>query len=217
MDTCVVVSSPTEVRSRLRQLDLTFEECAQVVEAMVAAANGCTENDPPSARGWDSWRFGVRRWRDIKRPQGWLKDETENLSTVVHPDAKFRIAVSNTNEATGLLAGRPDSRSSKGDGSKRAVDINRQPPLPIPEFEEEFERQLRAAAAARAHIWYLCVFNDGENIRAELSKPARIESGHFVGWQERIILMDEDGPVTERKTGTDDFGSDVEVTVRRKR
>lgn len=215
--TCIVLSSPPEVRQRLRQLDLSYEECIEVVEAMVAAANGCTENDPPSARGWDSWRFGVRRWRDIKRPQGWEKDETENLSTIVHPDATFRIAVSNTDEETGLRSGRPKSRSTKGDGSRRAVDYNRQPPLPLPEFQEEFNRQLRAAAAAHAHIWYLCVYNDGEDVRAELSKPARIEDGHFVGWHERIILIDQDGPVGERAIIDDDFGPDVEVTVRRKR
>lgn len=214
---CVIVDSPMEVWARLRQLDLKYEECIEVVKAMIGAANGCTENDPPSARGWDSWRFGVRRWRDIKRPQGWVKDETENLSTVVHPDAKFRIAVSNTDEGTGLRSGHPKSRSAKGDGSRRAVDFNRQPPLPIPEFEEEFKRQLLAAAAAHAQIWYLCLFNDGTTVRAELSKPAAIEGGHFVGWQERIILIDGDGPVGDRVViEDDDFGPDVEVTVRRR-
>jgi hypothetical protein len=191
----------------------------EVVKAMIGAANGCTENDPPSARGWDSWRFGVRRWRDIKCRQGWKKDETENLSTIVHPDMKFRIAVSNTDEGTGLRSGKPKSRSTKGDGSRRAVDFNRrQQPLPIPEFQEEFHRQLTAAAAAHAQIWYLCLFNDGgDTVRAELSKPAGIEAGHFIAWQERIILIDGDGPVGDRVIIDDnDFGPDPEVIVRRR-
>lgn len=214
---CVILDSPPEVRARLRQLDVEYEECVEVVKAMIGAANGCTDNDPPSARGWDSWRFGVRRWRDLKRPQGWLKDETENLSTIVHPDAKFRIAVSNTDESTGLRSGHPRSKTMKGDGSRRAVDFNRQPPLPIPEFQEEFRRQLLAAAAAHAQIWYLCLFNDGETVRAELSKPGGIEAGHFAGWQERIILIDDDGPVGDRSVVEDgDFEPDVEVTVRRR-
>jgi hypothetical protein len=214
---CVVVDSPPDVRARLRQLDIDYEECIEVVKAMIAAANGCTDNDPPSARGWDSWRFGVRRWRDIKLPQGWHKDETENLSTVVHPDAKFRIAVSNTDESTGLRWGHPKSRTVKGEGSRRAVDLNRQPPLPIPEFEEAFKRQLLSAAAAQAQIWYLCLFNDGESVRAELSKPGGIEGGHFIGWHERIILMDDEGPVGDRAIIADnDFGPDVEVKVRRR-
>lgn len=213
----IILSSSPEIRARLRQLGLTFEECMEVIEAMIAAANGCTDNDPPSARGWDSWRFGVRRWREIKRQQGWEKDETENLSTIVHPDGEFRIAVSNTDEGTGILAGQPKSKSIKGDGSRRAVEMNQQPPLPFPEFQAEFDRQLRAAAAAHVHIWYLCLFNDGNSIRAELSKPTRIEGGHFVGWQERIILIDQDGPVSLRAVvNNDDFGPDVEVTVRRK-
>lgn len=60
-----------------------------VFDAMKAAAGGATENDPPSARGWDTWRFGVRRWREIKRPHGWEKNDSENISTIVHPDLEF--------------------------------------------------------------------------------------------------------------------------------
>lgn len=129
------------------------------------------------------------------------------------------MAVANTNEATGLIVAQPKSRSTKGDGSKRAVDLNRSPPLPLPGFREEFDRQLRAAAAARCHIWYFCAHIDVEASihRLELSKPTGIVAGHFCGWDERIILIDSDGPVCGRsKPGGDDYGPDVEVNVRRK-
>ncbi|MEO5939145.1 MAG: hypothetical protein ABIQ43_09070 [Sphingomonas sp.] len=188
-----------------------------VFDAMVAAVGGCTENDPPSAKGWDGWRFGVRRWREIKRSQGWEKNDAENISTVVHPELEFRIAVANTDEATGLIVGEPRSRSAKGDGSKRAVELNKSPPLPLPGFREEFDRQLRAAAAASCHIWYFCAYIEGDVRRLELSKPTSIMGGHFCGWEERIILIDDNGPVCGRSNlGDDDFGPDVEVIVRRK-
>ncbi len=212
-----VHSTPADVRARLRQLDLSFEEAMQAFAAMTAAYGGCTDNDPPSARGWDAWRFGVRRWRELKRPMGWAKNDAENISTIVHPSADFRIAVANTDEGTGIAGGQPRSRSVKGDGSRRAVALNHSPPLPLPGFREEFDRQLRAAAEARAHIWYFCAFIEGDERRLELSKPSSIEGGHFHGWDDRIILIDLDGPVCGRGTAaTDDYGPDVEVTVRRK-
>jgi hypothetical protein len=189
----------------------------EAFDAMVAAVGGCTDNDPPSAKGWDGWRFGVRRWREIKRPHGWEKNDAENISTIVHPQLQFRIAVANTDEATGLIVAEPRSRSSKGDGSKRAVELNNSPPLPLPGFREEFDRQLRAAAAASCHIWYFCGYIEGQVRRLELSKPTSIQGGHFCGWEERIILIDGNGPVCGRSSGRDDdYGPDVEVIVRRK-
>lgn len=207
----------SDVRARLRKLDISFEECIEVFGAMTAAANGCTANDPPSARGWDAWRFGVRRLREVKLPHGWARNDAENISTIVHPGGRFRIAVANTDDATGLVHGQPRSRSIKGDGSRRAVAANHSPPLPLPGFREEFDRQLIAAAAAQAHIWYFCAYIDGDERRLELSKPSRIEGGHFCGWDERIILIDKDGPVCGRSPSVqDDYGPEVDVVVRRK-
>ena len=208
---------PYDVQVALAALDLTFEECMAAFEAMAAAVGGCTDNDPPTAPGWDAWRFGVRRWREIKRSQGWLKNDAENICTIVHPKAAFRIAVANTDESTGIVSANPRSRSVKGDGSRRAVALNNSPPLPLPEFIEEFERQLKAAAAAQAHIWYFCAYIQGDVRRLELSKPTGIVGGHFSGWDERIILIDKDGPVCGRSKPIDEiYGPDVEVVVRRK-
>ncbi|PAV66197.1 hypothetical protein WR25_25306 [Diploscapter pachys] len=62
---CAIWFDPNDVERRLKTLGLTFEECVRVVNAMVAAFNGCTDNDPPTAAGWDAWRFGTRTFRDI--------------------------------------------------------------------------------------------------------------------------------------------------------
>lgn len=214
---CLVRIEPYDVQAALAALDLTFEECMAAFEAMTAAVGGCTENDPPTAPGWDARRFGVRRWREIKRSQGWLKNDAENICTIVHPKASFRIAVANTDESTGIVSAKPRSRSVKGDGSRRAVALNNSPPLPLPEFVEEFERQLKAAAAARSHIWYFCAYIQDDVRRLELSKPTGIVGGHFSGWDERIILIDRDGPVCGRTKPIDEiYGPDAEVVVRRK-
>ena len=214
---CAIWYDPADVRQRLKELDLTFEECMRVVDSMVGAFNGFTENDPPTAAGWDAWRYGTRSFRDIKRSQKWEKDDQDNLSTIVHPSRKFRIAVVNTNESTGILAAKPKNKSAKGHGSEKAVMLNRQPPLPLPEFIKHFEDALAAAARSDARIWYLCAYITGEAVRAELSFPMTVESGYLSDWKERIILIDPDGPVCNAdRSGDDDYGPDFDIPVRRK-
>lgn len=215
---CAIRFDPNDVHRRLKALGLTFEECMRVVNAMVAAFNGCTDNDPPTAAGWDAWRFGTRTFRDVKRSHGWEKDDQDNLSTIVHPDRAFRIAVVNTNEATGVREAQPKNKSAKGSGSERAVRLNREPPLPIPEFLKEYEEALAAAARSDAPIWYLCAYISNDAVRAELSFPMTVEGGYLCNWRERIILIDQNGPVCDvRGRDDDDYGPDFDIPVRRKR
>jgi len=56
-----------DVESRLADLDVTKEQLLGAVQACVAHYGGCTDNDPPNARGWEVWRWGVRRLRELLR------------------------------------------------------------------------------------------------------------------------------------------------------
>src|ERR1700730_4167604 len=71
-----VRSEAWDVDHRLAQLGLTREVLLEVVRACAAAHGGCTDNDPPNAKGIEVWRWGVRRLRELLRPEGFEKDDT---------------------------------------------------------------------------------------------------------------------------------------------
>lgn len=185
------------------------------VEAAVAAVGGCTDNDPPAARGWDCWRAATRRLREIHRALGWEKDDTANFSTIVHSGHRIKIAVANTDDATGNRLVAPTNRSRNGATSDRASQIN-QMVLPFTEWRSETEPE-RAVTPGYA-TWYLCIFVDGDRVRAELSMPTRLDGGYFVEWSERIILIssDEDWARPAVPVFGDDPGPEFEVPVFRK-
>ena len=51
-----------------------------------------------------------------------------------------------------------------------------------------------------------------------LSFPMTVEGGYLCNWRERIILIDQNGPVCDvRGRDDDDYGPDFDIPVRRKR
>jgi hypothetical protein len=214
----VIRVEPWDVRQRLGQLGLTVDLLFQVVQACQAARGGSTDNDPPSAPGWLTWQMGTRRFRELLRPLGWEKDDTENLSTVVNHALQVRIAVTNTDDGTGLPHLTPSNKSRKGSCSEKAADQNAQMPLPLPGFMEAFEAQVRAAAIPGYATYFLCVYISGEEVRAELPYPIGFSAGHFRGWKERIIFLSWTGlaGVHTVDADKDGFAPDAEVTIHRR-
>ncbi len=197
-----------DVNERLNELGLTRDLLLEIVQACVAARGGCTDNDPPAAGGWDAWRMGTRRAREKLRPLNWDKDETGGLSTVKSDEHEMRIAILNTDDATGLRARAPTNSSKKGVATERAVDLN----------GELFPDTAPTIDAPCGHpIWYLCVHVSGDDVRAELSFPERFHNGFIAAWIERILLL-EPGQWDKISIAapTDDSGPDLEIEVRRK-
>src|SRR3982751_3743401 len=114
-------SQPVEVQNRLEQLGLTKPLLLEVVQAMVAARNNCTENDPPSAPGWSSWRDGTRRLREVLIPHGWRKDDTEMISSAFNEKLGLKVSVSNTDAGTGVENQTPQNSSQKGAATERII------------------------------------------------------------------------------------------------
>lgn len=218
---CVIHKEHWNVVARLRQFDLTLEECLEVVAAAVGAASGCTANDIPSARGLQAYMAGTRAFRDAKLGQdGWDKSDDDNFSTLVNHRLKLRFAVANTNEMTGLGIenGVPRNKSGKGRNSRKAVVVNLLPMFPdlqpAPRDPKKFQEMAKKAEVSGYTTWYLCVYFSEEAARAELSLPCAIIGGFFSDWKERIILVDDAGPV--RASGRTDQGSDIAINVRRR-
>ena len=79
-----------------------------------------------------------------------------------------------------------------------------------PEIRDE---EVRESLAAN---WYLFVYADGDDVRAELSYPKAIEGDQFQGFNERIILVQKDEWQTVDVLPDDVPLPEPEVSVTRK-
>jgi len=217
----VIVAKPNEIRNELERIGLTAEQVLEIVHAMAGAKADATENDPPGAAGWSAWRMGIRRSREVtihdKRFPDWERDEEGQVSSVVNRKLGVRLLVSNTGDGTGIEADDrfPQNRSKKGAATDRIVQTNQG----AFEFMEEATNVVAFPKAADAEhglaSWYVCVYSDGQDIRAEVSCPTDIEGGFFTGFSKRIIIIGDDGsgvgPIDGSKTDGDVIEIDIPI------
>ena len=216
-----ILVDPVAVRNRLDEMGLTYDELIEVVGAMVGERALCTDNDPPGARGWASWRMGIRRLRELLcRKEGWVKDDTDQVSSVLNQDRALRITVSNTDENTGIedLILHPRNRTEKGIVTTRIVRQNQYSFMAILDGSMDVVQFPQATTSVPVITWYLCLYNEGDVVRAELSCPDDLENGFFAGFLERIILLgletpDKDAP---RRYGDNDGEDGPDVPVKRR-
>jgi hypothetical protein len=207
----VVYKESWNTKRRLSELGLTREQLIDVVKASVAGRGDCTDNDPPSAPGWSSWRYGIRRLREIFRREGWDKDDTGQLSTIANHERRIKIAVCNTDDGTAIEDRIPRNRSRKGVISERVTDRNATPYM-FPEMEEDAARN-----TSDYLTWYLCIYIEDDRVRAELSCPSAFEAGYFTRYSERIFILNgDDWKGLDFSERNEDSGPDFDVEVRRK-
>jgi hypothetical protein len=69
--------------------------------------------------------------------------------------------------------------------------------------------------------WYLCVYNEGDEVRAEFSCPVGLDGGFFTDFVERIVIVGPDGgdsaPIRRRSGSDSEDGSEFDVPVTRKK
>lgn len=202
----LILKSAPEVQSRLSSFGVTRDELLTVVSAAVGARRGASPLAPVSAGGLMAWIRGTERLRQVFLPKGWESTRTENIEAVYSPELGVKIIYQSAERAA--VEADPLAISKKGSGSARAVE-NGQGDL-FPELVAIAGRELNAEA------WYLFVFADGDDIRAELSFPKAIEGDQFHGFNERIILL-EAGEWGGIDLTTDDASApEFEVAVTRK-
>jgi hypothetical protein len=209
---------PTDVANRLEKLGWTFDELMEIVHAMVRARNDCTENDPIGAPGYMAWKTGTRRLREIGRPKGLEKDETDQIPSAVDPKRGLKFTVSNTDDGTSLKDRIPQNNNRKGPGLDRIVKKNQET---LFDYMDAPYKVIPLSTAKKQpgiiQCWHLCVYNEVDDVRAELSCPVGVEGGYFVDFIERIVLCGPGGPgpkVSRMRPGDD---SDFDIPVYRKR
>jgi hypothetical protein len=214
MNTPLPITNPVAVVNRLEQLGLKQELLQEVIDRMILARRSVTDNHPPGSGGWMSWSEGTARLREMFTPLGWDRNEDYRISSI--HSGSIRVAVCNTDDGTGTLGGQPQNRSKKGAGTDYVVAQNQGV---LGTILEEAANVIQLPGTNGGVVyWYLCVYCEGDVVRAELSCPSECGNGFFTAFRERIILIggdDDNGGVTKRSESPD--GGDVfEITVTRK-
>ena len=209
MPPAILVKNERDVVARLRDLfDVSLEEMIRIVIAAVAARADSVDDDPLTAPGTLAYIFGTRAVRQTFRARGWQIDRRDGVESVVNLERGLKLVFQNADLAAAEHQP-PKAVSEKGSASERAVRLAQR--WLFPEMERE---EVRREAA---HLWFLFVSDDGSDIRSELSRPRAIADGQFVGFHERIFILNR-GDLDKLSLGFDDDGpTDVpEVIVSKK-
>lgn len=201
-----------EAASRLDQLGLSAAELIGVVHQAVAAKANFVLNHPLNAAGQLSYIFGTGALRDTLRLKGWEIDRTGNVEATYDPTSGIKIVFQNADSACDDDRD-PKAISDKGPAAAKAVDIGQTYLFPEYEIQEREKRKRENAS-----LWYLFVHIDGDDVRAELSFPKRIEDGQFKGFNERIYII-KPGEWASMMPKSDDGetpAQDFEINVTRK-
>lgn len=215
MEQAVLRIEPWDVARRLAQFGMTRDQLLEVIRACVSGAGNVTENDPPGTHGWETYRFGVRRFREVLRPESWEPDNTDGLATIVSDRLKMRIAVVNTDVDTGVPDPYkfPQNRNKKGPTAEDAVKAN-MALLPGIAWPLAPKRESRVSVSELI-TWHFCIYIDGDDVSAELSLLDKIQSGFFTGWKERIIILKPgDWKSVDLPSEDDDPAPELEIDVR---
>lgn len=208
----IIHSDPRTCDRRLRQyFNSTRDQWIEVVKAAVAGRARCTENNARSAPGYYAWDAATARARQIFRREGWEKGDHHGIETIWNRDLRKMIAVVNTDAGTCEDARSPRNRTLKGPASEAVVDLNSQGLL----FTRD---EMGPAADLPYSLWYLCIFDDGERVRAELSQPVKYKAGFVIEYRERIfILRDGEWEKVAIEAPANDMEQELEIDVFRKK
>lgn len=209
MEAARVFREEYEVSRQLSLFSVTKDELIDVVRAAVAGKADAIENDPIWAANSFANSYGTRALRQLFRSKGWELDREDNLESVYDPATGIKIVFQNADNACNDAKG-PRAIQGKGPAAIRAID-NGQGSL-FPEIEEAEEIRDNAT------IWYLFVYINKDDVRAELSWPKPISAQQFIAFRERIFLIQkgEWGTVAPIVDISGDDLLDFEVNVTRK-
>jgi len=115
--------------------------------------------------------MGTRRIRELHcTSEEWCRDETDQVASIFNHQLGVRIVVCNTDDGTCVEGRAPKNRSKKGAATDRAVDGNQASFWDYGTMDEKVISLRPARAEPESLVtWHLCVYHEGEDLRAELS------------------------------------------------
>lgn len=209
----LIHSEPRECDRRLGQyFNSSKDQWIDVVKAAVAARAACTDDNPLSAPGFRAWDAGTARMRRIFRKEGWEKDDTDGVPSIVHRELRKKIVVMNSDAGTADATRSPRNRTLKGPAAEKVTDLNGQ-------LELFKRREIAKEPSDLIATWHLCIFDDGKLVRCELSRPVLFKSGFFISFSERIFILRPGDweKVAISSSAGDQSGPKLQIDVRRKK
>ena len=210
----VLHAEPASAATALAKLDLTEQPLLAAAMQGYLARIDCTANHPPLFPSFVAWGETVRALREQLAPAGWTRNDEKNYSRAVHPEGRIAIAVATGDEATGMAALSPCTKSAKGQSTVEAMEVNRAqfflPGMEPPEASDDAEEKEPVTT------WLLLIHHAADEIRAELSLPYDLGiDGRVSVWQERTLLRAV--PLDpEQLAVVPPTQPDIDVVVRRK-
>lgn len=217
----VLVAKPVEVVNRLEeQFGLRREPLLTVVRKMVEVRRDCTRNDPAGSECWAAYQHGTRLLRDLAADFGYERDNSDQIEAAINKRLGVKLVVANTDEGTGLENHSPQNRSGKGPATGRVIDRNQLTFINQLAEPGRVARLRQRPSQSGATTYYLCVYHEGDEVRAELSCPVEVKGGFFADFVERILLIGRDdttgAAVTPIGDGDSGEASEFDIPVARK-
>lgn len=211
-----------EVGNALRDKGTRRAWLIETAQTMAVAAAECTENDPAGSRGQRRYQMGTRRLRELHLPTGdWERDDRDQIASILNRRLNLRIVVCSTDDGTCIESREPKNRSQKGPATERLVEGNRQPDLfEALGIENVVSIKPREHPADEPTTCHLCVYHEGEDLRAELSLFIESTSGYFGQCAWRIFILGGEAPspdLIEEDTPDSGADSDFDIPVTRKK
>ena len=217
MQATAIIRDEPEVEDRLVQFGANRADWISVAQSAVAARNDATLFDPASAAGQFAYIHGTRAIRALLVPKGYEICREDNVESTYSSQRKLKVIYQNVDWAADPVRS-PKAISIKGSASGRIIERSIQASL-FPEWDAEDARKLsEAAALENSAAWYFAVSVDGDDVRAELSRPYPIVDGQFSGFVERIFILKPGdwSDISAMDLGDDGLGPEFEVSVSRK-
>ena len=214
-----IFSTQTQVAGKLSKLGTSIVKLRTVIEAVATARASVTPNDPAGARGYLGWQMGTRRLRDVHAGKdGWEKDDSDQVPTIRNDLLGIRIAILNTDDGTCIEGSKPKNRSKKGPATDKAVDANQGSFIEVLEESISKITPIGPKASDLCLTYYLCVYQEGDDVRGELSLAIQTSSGFLTGFSERtFVIGGEAGDPDDISRKSDSEDSEFDIPVSRKK
>tara|TARA_R100001143_G_scaffold62552_1_gene66122 strand:- start:2719 stop:3351 length:633 start_codon:yes stop_codon:yes gene_type:complete len=209
MSPSIVYKQAYEITAKLSIFDVTIPELQAIALEAVSARNEATPLHPANAAGTYSYMEGVAALRMVFiQKEGWEITRYKGVEAVANKELGVVIMFQNVDFACGVHD--PNPASDKGDGVAELVD---NPTGYLwPHMEEE------AKANENRHAWFFCVSCNGDEVKAELSRPRAIVKGNFGTFAERIfVIQDNDwSPIPDKASDDIEDTQEFDIPVSKK-
>lgn len=206
------IFSGIQATSRLDELGLTPAALRDAVEtAWTNHAVYVTGFEPLNSQGSILYFKTVGGLRQKTKKLGYEAFRTsDGYELTVHSELKIAIAVALGNEDTGTGL-EPSTKRPKGEATRQAVDVNQ-----LCWDFGDMKRMQSQFPGFETWLLLVCPDLDKEEIRLELSLPARMVNKYVTKWGPRIILDPISLAEPVEVEAAPETDSDVEVKRRAK-